>query len=63
VGPAGKPLAVIPLIASAASPLKAAAGGMVRWAEGALALAVVVGGLGLRRSGRRRYRLRRVRRG
>ncbi len=63
VGPAREPLAVIPLVASAPSPLKAAAGGMLRWAEGGLVLAVVLGGWRLRRSGRRRrYRIRFIRR-
>ncbi len=59
VGPQAKPLAVIPLVASAASPHKAAAGGMLPWAEGGLAAAA---GLGIwqlhRRTRHRRYRLR-----
>ena len=59
VGPQTRPLAVIPLLASAPSPMKAAAGGMLRWAEGGLALAAVVGVWRLRRQKRRRrYRLR-----
>ncbi len=61
VGPADDPLAVIPLVANAPSPLKAAAGGMLHWAEAGLALAAVVGGWRLRRN-RRRYRIRFIRR-
>jgi D-alanyl-D-alanine carboxypeptidase (penicillin-binding protein 5/6) len=61
VGPRRAPLAVIPLVASGPSPLKAAAGGMLHWAEAGLALGVVIGGYRLRRS-RRRRRYRFVRR-
>ncbi len=59
VGEPARPLAVIPLVASAPSPLKAAAGGMLRWAEAGLFVAAAVGMWRLRTSRRRRrYRLR-----
>jgi len=63
VGPENAPLAVLPLLASAPSPLKAAAGPMTSWAAGALLLASLVGGWRLRRRlRRRRVRYRFVRR-
>ncbi len=63
VGPRANPLAVIPLVASAPSPLKPAAGGMLRWAEIGLFLAALIGFWRLRSNQhRRRYRLRFMRR-